>query len=257
MTNASVRFVVRALGGMSMLITVSLAQSGCCAMQKCSACDDAAVPSLQARLDERQAEFNRTAPPEKIRVYEQGIETVRATGIEERALGVGDRAPEFVLPDATLDKVRLSDLLESGPVVLVWYRGGWCPYCNLELRAYQEALPNIRSHGATLVAISPELPDHSLSTKEKGRLEFTVLSDVGNRVARQYGLVFKLPDEVATHYKDHFDLTAYNGDASNELPLAATYVVDTEGVIRFAFADADYRRRAEPADVLRTLRKLE
>ena len=138
--------------------------------------------------------------------------------------------------------------------MLTWYRGGWCPYCNIALRGFQKKLPEIRDEGASLVAISPETPDNSLSTAEKDHLEFEVLSDHGNKVAQAYGVAYKLPAVIAEQSRAR--LTKYNRDDSGTLPLGVTYVIDREGVIRYAFVDADYRKRAEPSDVLAALRGL-
>lgn len=135
---------------------------------------------------------------------------------------------------------------------------GWCPYCNIELRALQAALPEISAHEATLVAVSPETPDQSLSTAEKNSLEFSVLSDLGNRVAREYGLVFTLPESLRPVYADFgIDIPTRNGDDSFDLPVPATYVIDQNGNVRFAFVNADYRQRAEPSDILSSLSKLD
>src|SRR5262249_13450133 len=153
------------------------------------------------------------------------------------ALKVGDRAPDFELPDATGKKVKLSELTARGPVVMTWYRGGWCPYCNIALRGFQKRLPEIRAEGASLVAISPETPDNSLSTAEKNHLEFEVLSDRGNRVAQSYGVAYKVPRVVAEQSQGR--LARYNGDDSGTLPLGVTYVIDHDGIIRYAFVDSD------------------
>lgn len=203
---------------------------------------------LQTRLDERSGARDRD-PSRPLSVHEQGIETVKASGVADGALGVGDRAPDFTLPSATGERVRLSALLRDGPVVLTWYRGGWCPYCNIQLQTMQEVLPALEAAGGRLVAISPETPDNSLSTREKNELEFVVLSDRGNRVASLYGLTFALPEPVAKAY-ERFGFNEHNGDDSNTLPLAATYVVGRDGVISWAQVDADYRRRAEPAAII-------
>lgn len=211
---------------------------------------------LQDTLDARKAAFEATADPEKKRVYADGIDAVRNSGILEAARQVGDTAPDFTLNNAIGRPVRLYDALKNGPVVLTWYRGGWCPYCNLTLHRLQEELPRFRAAGATLLALTPELPDSSMSTTEKHALEFDILSDIGNGAARAYGVVFRLTPEVAARYQESFDLHAYNGNASNELPLAATYVIDTKGVIRYAFLSPDYRDRAEPRDILEAVRKL-
>src|SRR5262245_41115763 len=129
---------------------------------------------VRKELDEFREKFSKTAPPERIRAYEQGIEDVRKSGVLEKALKVGARAPDFELPDATGKSVKLSDLLARGPVVATWYRGGWCPYCNIALRGFHKRLPEIRAAGAILVAISPETPDNSLSTAEKNHLDIAV-----------------------------------------------------------------------------------
>jgi peroxiredoxin len=212
---------------------------------------------VKKELDELREKSAKNASPERLKAYEQGIEEVRKSGVVEKALKLGDKAPDFELPDAKGKKVKLSELLGSGPVVVTWYRGGWCPYCNIALRGFHKSLPEIRSAGASLVAISPETPDNSLTTAEKNHLEFEVLSDKGSKVARAYGVSYKVPKVIADQMKGRLDLTKYNGDDSGELPLGATYVIDREGIIRYAFVDADYRKRAEPSDVIAALRNLD
>ncbi|MCL4104573.1 UNVERIFIED_CONTAM: hypothetical protein GTU68_004527 [Idotea baltica] len=167
-------------------------------------------------------------------------------------------APDFTLSNATGKSVTLSEQLKSGPVVLTWYRGGWCPYCNIQLGAYQAVLPEIKELDGTLIALTPELPDRTLSTKEKNSLEFEVLSDVNQKVANDYGLVFNLTPDVTEYYRQAFDLNAFNGKeaAADELPLAATYVIDTDGKIAYSFLSANYKKRAEPVDILEALAAL-
>ena len=211
---------------------------------------------LQNSLEEIKANFARKAPKEKRDTYELGVKEVAASGILDRALKVGDIAPDFSLSNAVGDLISLKQYLIQGPVVLVWYRGGWCPYCNLTLRFFQQCLPDFHQHGANLLALTPELPDRSLSTKEKNALDFEVLTDLNNAVAREFGLVFKLHPKVSDYYRDSFDLRWYNGHDREELPLAATYVIDSQGVIRYSFLDADYRKRAEPAAILEALSQL-
>lgn len=216
----------------------------------------AKAPLLQELLTAKKDKFLRSADPEKIASYDAGLKAMEETGILQTALNVGDTAAQFTLKDQNGEPILLSALLEQGPVVLTWYRGGWCPYCNITLAYLQEKLPEFEAAGAQLVALTPELPDSSLSTAEKNDLTFHILSDVGNVVARRYGVVFKLTDDVAARYQKGFDLHGYNGDESNELPLAATYVIGTDGVIRHAFLDADYRNRAEPDEVLHVLKSM-
>jgi peroxiredoxin len=148
--------------------------------------------------------------------------------------------------------VRLAQLLEAGPVVLVVYRGAWCPYCNLQLRSFQAALDEIRAAGAQLVAVSPQTPDGSLSLAEQAALEFAVLSDEGNAVAREYGLAYALDDEAR-------DVNASVGidlaGSDWELPAPATFVIDGDGTIVFASVSGDYRWRVGPSEVLAALRE--
>ncbi len=209
------------------------------------------MSSLSEQLRAR-AEASAAKTPEPARaVMARALRELEESGLASRARDVGDRAPTFTLPDARGGEVSLEGLLAEGPVVISFYRGGWCPYCNLELQALQESLDGFAAAGATLVAISPNPPDGSLSTVERHGLAFPVLSDVGNTVAREFGLVFTVPDDLAELYrKIGFDVGAANGDGSWDIPIPATYVVDTDGRIVFAFVDPDYRRRAEPADVI-------
>ncbi len=211
--------------------------------------------SLKEQLDETKAIFEQKADEYKKRVFNEGIDAVAQSGIYNQAKNVGDIAPNFGLKNATGKTVTLQEYLKKGKVVLTWYRGGWCPYCNLTLHQLQQELPNFKAEGANLIALTPELPDNSLNTAEKHNLEFEVLSDVGNEIADQYGIVFKLTEEVADIYNKAFDLLAYNGDESNELPLAATYVIDEKGKIIYAFLDAEYRNRAEPSEITKILKE--
>ncbi|HZE88136.1 MAG TPA: peroxiredoxin-like family protein, partial [Verrucomicrobiae bacterium] len=163
----------------------------------------------------------------------------------------------FTLPDAQGRQVSLDSLLKEGRVVIAFYRGQWCPYCDLQLRAYQEVLPRIKALGANLVAISPQTPGESPSTAEKRSLEFRVLSDSGNKVARGYGLVWKVSAGLdAVHKGFGVDLTKSNGDASNELPVPGTFVLGADGRIAFSSVNADWRERLEPAEILRALERL-
>lgn len=205
--------------------------------------------SLKSQLEAKKAAFEEKADDHKKKVYAEGIESVEKSGIVASAKQVGDNAPNFTLTNALGEDVSLSDYLKKGKVVLTWYRGGWCPYCNLTLHELQNELPNFVANGANLLALTPELPDKSLNTAEKHDLKFEVLSDIGNKVAKEYGIVFQLIPEVAEMYNNGFDMNAYNGDESNELPLAATYVIDEDGKIIYSFLDADYRNRAEPSEI--------
>lgn len=196
-------------------------------------------------------------PAEALRTMDAATEALQGSGLAERAIPVGATAPDFTLPDAKGGEVTLSSVLTEGPMVLSFYRGGWCPYCSIELRTLQSRLPEITEAGGTLVAVSPQTPDNSLSTAEKLELAFPVLSDAGNMVARTYGLVFSLPEDLRALYSSWgLDLPAANGDDTFELPLPATFVIGTDGKVAWRFADADYTKRAEPDEVIEALRGL-
>lgn len=214
------------------------------------------MPGLKEGLDEIKAKFAAANAASIVAAYEKGIAELRAEGLERDALKAGELAPEFTLPDATGRPIRLSAMLRNGPVVLKFYRGGWCPYCNLELRAYQKALPELQSLGAQLVAVSPELPDNSLSTVEKNSLAFPVLSDAGGKVAQAYRLAFGLSEELKAIYLSRGrDLGEWNG-GNWMLPAPGTFVIGLDRRIALAHVDADYRSRLEPSAAIAAVRGL-
>ena len=213
-------------------------------------------PTLKTRLEQLKAQLQESLPPEASQAYQQGIDEVTQSGIVDKARKTGDQAPLFELPNASGQPVKLEELLKQGPVVLAWFRGSWCPYCTLQLKAMQEALSRMTAEGARVLAISPQKPEHSAKAAQEAQVGFDVLADAGNKVARQYGIVYKLPDVAAAHLTSQVDFNGYNGDATQELPLAAVYIVDGSGVIRYAFLNADYRLRAEPGDIVAALKKL-
>ena len=195
-------------------------------------------------------------PRPALTIMDAETSRLAASGLAARTLKVGDAAPDFILPDVHGEPVRLRALLDQGPVVIVFYRGGWCPYCKLHLRGFQRRLSEFRELGATVVAISPQLPDNSLSTREKHQLAFPVLSDVGNKVARQFGIVYQLSDKLVELYRQFgHALEDFNGaDGSRELPVPATFLLDDKGTIRLAHVDVDYTRRLDPNDVIEALK---
>ena len=213
--------------------------------------------SLKEQLAEYRAGWYQRVPAERQAIMQRHIDGLRNGAIARSMLKVGDRAPAIVLPNAKGETVDVGALLAKGPVIVTFYRGGWCPYCNLELKAYQEILPQIAAAGAFLVAISPEKPDDSLSTAEKNALTFDVLSDVGQKVGRAFGLVYEFSEELKSAYRGFaLDIPAHNGTPDEwALPVAATYVINRDGSIIFAYTDADYRDRADPRDVLKVLTK--
>jgi peroxiredoxin len=171
------------------------------------------------------------------------------------ALRPGDAAPDFALPDARGGRVALLDLRAAGRVVLVFYRGSWCPYCNLQLRAFQDALADLEAEDAALVAVSPQKPDHSLSAAQRAGLAFPVLTDAGSRVAERYGLVFRVDEDAQeVHRSVGIDLAEVNADGSWTLPAAATFAIERDGTILYAAVSGDYRWRVGPREVLAALR---
>ena len=213
--------------------------------------------SLKEELDAYRADFMATIPAETRGAMERAHTDLVASGVTEHALRAGDKVPDFHLPEARGGFVCLNDLLAKGPVVLSFYRGGWCPYCNLELRALQKMLSEMTELGAELVAISPQTPDESLSTAEKNELAFPVLSDIGSATAKAFHIAFALAEELRPIYtRSGHALPDKNADESWTLPIPATYVIDPDSAVALAFLDVDYRNRLEPTDVVTVLRAL-
>jgi peroxiredoxin len=170
------------------------------------------------------------------------------------ALQSGDRAPSFELPNAAGARVRLASLLEAGPVVLVFYRGSWCPYCNAQLRELQQSLEEIKARGATLVAVSPQTPDASAALVEAGELGFEVLSDVDSYVASDYGITFELPKADRTLFLSvGNDLSKVNDSDAWILPVPSTYVIAQDGHIEYAHVDPNFSARPDVTEVLAVL----
>jgi peroxiredoxin len=210
--------------------------------------------SLKEQLAEFRAGWFKRVPADRQAIMQRHIAQLR-DGLAKTALKAGDRAPAIVLKNARGETVDVGELLKKGPAVVTFYRGGWCPYCNLELKAFQQVLPDLKAACASLVAISPEKPDDTLSTAEKNALTFEVLSDVGQKVGRAFGLVYQFSDELKSAYQGFgLDIPAKNASDEWALPLSATYVIGRDGMIIYAYTDADYRDRADPTDVLAILK---
>jgi peroxiredoxin len=216
---------------------------------------DLPIATLKSSIDAFMQGVAKHAPPEVLAGLGAEIKKLAESGIAGQALQVGAKAPDFTLPDAHGMPVTLSALLAKGPAVVAFYRGGWCPFCDLQLRAYQGALGAIHELGAELVAISPQTPDYALSDVEKKQLTFPVLTDQGNRVAREFKLVFALSDALRK-LQAHFGsvLPKFNGDDSWELPMPGTFVLDRQGVVKFASVDPNWMVRVEPSAILEALR---
>ena len=213
--------------------------------------------TLAEQTQETVEAFIGGLPEDVQQVVGGSFERLLNSNITEHAKGIGDVAPQFCLPNVRGGDTVLSQLLENGPVVLSFYRGGWCPFCNLEFKALHDKLPEMQALDATLVGVSPETQAVSQQTVQDHHLEFEVLSDVGNRVAREYGLVMVVDEAIRPYYEQWgIDIPSANGDETFELPIPATYVIDQAGVIRAAHVDKDYTKRMEPADIVAALKEL-
>ena len=171
---------------------------------------------------------------------------------------VGEKAPDFVLNNALGKPVSLKDKLKEGPVVLVFYRGAWCPFCNMHLHVLQQSLPEFKKHGAQLITITPQTPDKSVEQFKQKAFPFEVLSDLDNRVMKDYRLYFELPADLVDVYKKHgLDIEAFNGKGRNVLPVPGSFVIDTNGVVRAMHADTDYKQRMEPSVIIDALKSMQ
>ncbi len=213
------------------------------------------LPNYAQNLQQLVADLKGMLPAPQLSVFNNDAAALARSYPEPLKLRVGDKAPAFTLPDAAGVSRSLRDTLRQGPVVLVFYRGVWCPYCNLQLKTYQQILPQIRAAGAQLVAVSPMTPDSSNAMGETNGLQFAVLSDAGNQVARQYTTVFRNPEaSIKAMQELGYDFFAFYGDKSAELPVPAVFVIGRDGVITLARSEGgDYRERVEPAEILDAL----
>lgn len=217
---------------------------------------------LQAKLDAFKADFEAGKPPYNIphsvtETMRRATDELIQSGAATHALKAGDKAPLFTLNDPRGHAVSSAELLTKGPLVLSFYRGVWCPYCNMELQALEEALPAFQALGATLIAISPQTAANSRKSVGQNNLSFPILSDLHNSVAAAFGLRFDLPDYLVELYKElKNDLPLFNGDESWTLPMPARYVIDQEGTIIYAEVNPDYTRRPEPEEILPSLRRI-
>lgn len=218
--------------------------------------------SLQSRLDAFKTDFEAGKPPYSvphsvIETMHRATRELIASGAAQRALKAGDTAPAFSLPDADGNLVSSAALLKDGPLVVSFYRGVWCPYCNMELQALQAALPALREAGASIVAISPQTAPNSRKSMRQNALTFPILSDARNDVAASFGLRFELPDYLVALYKSlKNELPSFNGDPSWTLPMPARFVIGQDGVIACAEVNPDYTQRPDPSELMPALHAL-
>lgn len=213
---------------------------------------------LQEKLDAFKTEFEtKFAPPAALKVMLRVTGELIASGQAQRALKAGDRAPDFNLPDSDGKSVSSRELLSQGPVVLTFYRGLWCPYCNFDLAALEEARGEIEKRGASLVAVSQQTAANSRKSQRANKLGFPILGDKGGTLAEKFGIRWGVPDDLKQIHKEvGANLEAFNGDDSWTLPMPARYVIGQDGVIAYSEVNPDYTRRPEPADVFPVLEAL-
>lgn len=215
------------------------------------------MQTLQSAIDQYNVKKRQSMPAEVLETMARTTSELKESGIENRALRAGDRIPDFNLPNQYGEMRRFADYLAESPVVLNIYRGGWCPYCNFEMKALADALPEIEAAGARLIGMSPETPEHAQDTAAQNNIGIEILSDAGNVVSDNMGLVFSLAEELRPIYLGAgLDIPAYNGDDSFMLPVPATYIVAMDGTIKFNFVNADYTQRLEPQDIVAILKEM-
>ena len=213
--------------------------------------------TLQDKLDDFKAQFKTMAPEGAFEAFARSTQELIDSGQAERALKAGDRVPDFVLTDSERNEVALKDLLAKGPVVLTFYRGVWCPYCNIELKALEEVAEDIRARGATLVAISMQGAADSRMSRKDNQLSFPILTDKNGELAEKFGIRWSLQDYVIPiHQGFGVELPRIHGDGQWNLPMPARYVVDAHGTVAYAEVNPDYTRRPEPADLFPVLDSL-
>lgn len=211
-------------------------------------------PGLNAQCAAVRDAFIAELPEEQKNTIMAAGQRLAESDVAEHAVGVNDDAPAFTLTDTNGREFQLKEALLHGPIVLSFYRGGWCPFCSLELKALADREADMRNLGARLVAVSPELHEQNQAAAGELKIPFPLLFDEGNRVAREYGLVMQVDEDMRPLYQQWgFDLPTFNGDDSWELPLPGTFIIDTKGVVRAAFVNKDYTQRMEPTDIISAL----
>lgn len=209
---------------------------------------------LREILTERKELITKYVPAETQAVHGRAVAELKQQHLSENILPVGSKIPKFQIPDHDGKSVSSSDLLAKDRLILCFIRGRWCPFCVAQMEAMNLVLPEIDQAGARLVAISPQIVQQSFFMRDQHKLRFPLLSDAGNKVARQFGLTYRVPEEQESVYRKAFvNLPFVNGDGSWELPIPATYIVDRGGTVLYASANEDYTERPEPGDIVRFL----
>jgi peroxiredoxin len=210
--------------------------------------------SLREQFAERKRLIHKYVPPEIQAIHARSIADLKRGGISQRILGIGAKAPEFELPDYNGKPVSSLELLGNGHLVVCFFRGRWCPFCVGQLEAMNRILPQIQACGASLVAISPQTIQQSLFMADQHEVKFSLLSDAGNLVARDFGLSYRVPEDQQRVYQRVFvNLPFIHGNSNWELPVPATYILGTDGAILWTWHSADYSERPEPSAILEEL----
>ncbi|WP_339697035.1 peroxiredoxin-like family protein [uncultured Marixanthomonas sp.] len=212
---------------------------------------------LKEQTDAKIA-LGRKNNPKFMKGVDEIINKAKAFQKGKNAVKIGEKASNFELPNPLGKQIELFDLLSKGPVVITFYRGSWCPYCNLQLRALQDKLKDIHQLGATLVAISPEVPDSSMTKSEISNMEFTVLSDQDAKVASQYGVAWEIPEFLLDHMQidRNLDLKKINNGNDRILPIPATFILGSDGIVKWNYVNVDYRTRSEPDEIIEALKNI-
>ena len=209
---------------------------------------------LAKQIEQFNNELATQVPQEVLEAFGKSIEDLQKKNIEEKSIKLGEIMPEFLLPNVKNEIINSNEILKNGKMIIAFYRGSWCPYCNLELKMLQDHLPKIKDKKAMLVAISPQSPDNSLTVVEKHNLTFEVLTDTDNLFAKQLGISFELQDFVLPYYQAlGIDLMHFNKNNDNSLPVPAVFVIDQNGKIIYKFVDANYMNRIDIDELLQTL----
>ncbi|MEO9514095.1 MAG: peroxiredoxin-like family protein [Flavobacteriaceae bacterium] len=212
---------------------------------------------LKEQTDAKIA-LGRKNNPEFMKGVDEIINEAKAFQKGKNAVKTGEKAPNFELPNPLGKQIELFDLLNKGPVIITFYRGSWCPYCNLQLRALQDKLKDIHQLGANLVAISPEVPDSSMTKSEISNMEFTVLSDQDAKIASQYGVAWEIPEFLLDHMQidRNLDLKKINNGNDRILPIPATFILGSDGIVKWNYVNIDYRTRSEPDEIIEALKNI-
>lgn len=202
--------------------------------------------TLTEKLAEANKQNRNKIPSEALEIMDKAINSLKETHISKNAINLNDTFPNATLLNIKGHKKEINSLKGEKATVISFYRGGWCPYCNIELQALQNALPEFKALGANLIAITPETPDNSLTTSEKNALTFEVLSDLNNTLSKNIGLVFQMPKDLQELYsKFGLHVDKHNQNDDFELPLAATFVIDNNNIVKYAYVNEDYTKRAD------------